>query len=144
MELQDAFAKVLACEQLKNEAEGQRRQELLKLDGRVLMADRNLKAAWEEVEAAMKENGTVEETLPGDIMDYRIAYSVPRETVDIADGAAVPDNFCRIDRVPNKTEIGKFLKQCHETQNPLPNWATLKPGESKLMWRAVKKQNVPL
>lgn len=63
----------------------------------------------------------------------------PRATISVRDGAtsvvvtdetAVPDQFCKIIRAPNKTRIKKFLQS-----NKSVNWATLTQGERTLSIR---------
>lgn len=95
--------------------------------------------AWRAVEHLMRENGVAEEIIPGDTIDYKLAYSAGRESVSVENPDAVPDQFCKIERKPKMKEIGDHLKYLASHDQPWPNWASITKSQPKLNWKTVKK-----
>lgn len=81
----------------------------------------------------MAANGVMEDTIEGDLVNYKLYYTTPRISVK-ADADATPDEYCKLERVPKLKEIKEFLDDGN-----LVNWASLQPGESKLAYKVVKK-----
>lgn len=136
--LMAAFASVLQAEEAVSEVK-QRQTEAETL----LQQERNgketqLEKAWAVVSAILAETGEFEVILAGQVTDYKIGYSTPRETVK-AEPEATPDEFCKIERKPKLKEISEHLKALRAEGKDLPNWASFQLGESKLTWKAIKK-----
>jgi Siphovirus Gp157 len=108
--------------------------EQAQLDFRRGEADAMQRAALAEIDSLMKETGEYEVIIPGTDCDYKINYSTPRESLKIADDAAVPDEFCKIERVPKKREITEAIKSGSQF-----NWASLERGEPKIQYKTIKK-----
>jgi hypothetical protein len=135
-----AFCAVLAAEEKVSDVK--RRQEEAAI---LLQQERNgvetvLERAWIEVEKLMAETGEVEVILPGDVTDFKIAWSTPRETVKV-EPEAVPDEFCKMERKPRLKEIMDYLKGLRDASLDFPNWASFQTGSSKLGWKAIKRNN---
>jgi len=114
------------------------KSELARLKDDQGLHERELESAWQAMAQLMADTGEVEVILPDTSIDYKIAYSTPRETVK-ADPDATPDEFCKIERKPKLVEIGKHLNQLRDSGQPLPNWAQFEAGANKLTWKAIKK-----
>lgn len=97
-------------------------------------AEKEADMAAKAIQEEMATTGEYEIIVPGEYCNYKIYFTVPRESVKvIAD--AVPDEFCKIERTPKLKEIGEFLK----TQENPPNWAKIEIGESSLTYKLLKK-----
>ncbi len=131
--LQIAFDEVLAQERAISEAKLEIVTVTTPLEIKKAQAEQALEKAWQHIAALMAETGEFEVLLPGENCDYKIAYSKPRQNVEVDDDA-VPDEFCKLVRTPNKKEIKEMLESGAKV-----NWARLKDGESKLNWRTIKK-----
>lgn len=81
----------------------------------------------------MAANGVTEDTIEGELVNYKLCYTTPRQSVK-ADAEATPDEFCKIERVPKLKEIKEFLDAGNQV-----NWASVQLGESKLTYKVVKK-----
>ncbi len=81
----------------------------------------------------MAANGVTEDTIEGELVNYKLSYTTPRQSVK-ADAEATPDDFCKIERVPKLKEIKEFLDAGNQV-----NWASIQLGESKLTYKVVKK-----
>jgi hypothetical protein len=137
-EMLNAFAAVLRAEQEVSAAKTVLDEAVTPLRQKLTGAETRLTSAWVEVERLMGSTGEFEVLLPGDVTDYKISFSTPRESVDV-DADAVPDEFCKIERKPKLKEIGEHLKGLRDSDQPLPNWGRFKLGERKLGWKAIKK-----
>lgn len=81
----------------------------------------------------MRENGLLEDTIEGELINYKLYFSAPRASVDV-DVSAVPDEFCKIERKPELKKIKEYIDAGNQV-----NWATIKQNEPKLTYKAVKK-----
>lgn len=115
------------------------KQEMNEMKSRSAKAEKVIEAAWGEIAALLAETGEYEVLLPGRANDYKIGYGPPRESVEIIDEEAVPDQFVKLERNPMRKEIGEHLKGLRETGEAMPNWARLEKGERRLTYRLVKK-----
>lgn len=137
--IKELFEKLLAAEEVQSATKKELQKATFLLETKLLEADNEVKALWREIEQEMARLQVTSARIGGEHADYMISYSKPREVVEIADVEALPDHFVRLKKEPRKTELLEFLKQCHETNNPLPNYATIKLGDSKLGWKPIKK-----
>ncbi len=103
----------------------------------------DLKNAEKEAEDArlviqeeMASTGEYEVNVSGEYCDYRIYFPTPRTSVKVADVDAVPDKFCKVERVPKLNDIKDYLKTTPE----LPNWVTLENSIPKLTYKIQKKK----
>lgn len=97
------------------------------------LAQHHLAEAERVIEDYYNETG--ETKIDMDVFYYGFSYSTPRKSIDCPDVDAVPDEFVRIKREPDKRKIGDYLKTC----DSLPNWAVEKEGESKFQIKVLKK-----
>jgi hypothetical protein len=95
----------------------------------------NVNLAWDDIDAYMQETGEIEIILQGAMTDFKICRTPITTTLDIIDVEAVPEEFVRIKKEPDKTAINKAYKDCEL----LPNWLTPKHGGGSLTWKTVKK-----
>jgi hypothetical protein len=137
--LVEAFAEVLKAEDTLREAKTKFQEAAAVLEREVALAEQALKAAWVDVNDLLAETGEFEVTLPGSVTDYKLYFTTPTQRVKV-EPEAVPDEFCKIERKPKLKEIGDYLKQLKEVGGSPPNWARFEAGESKLAWKAIKKQ----
>ena len=134
----DLFAVLLKAEEEAANAKAALAEATNPLQIAVNQADQKVWDAWAAIEAEMKETGEYEVLLNGSVIDYKISWSTPRDRVKV-DAEATPDDFVKIERKPMLKEIGEHLKSLQAEGKPLPNWASIEKGESKLKWAAVKK-----
>ena len=127
------FQVILECESDLSAAKTELQKATTLFGQAVNGAQKRLDDAWKDMEAYMASTGEYEITLPGDGIDYKIGWSTPRQSVKIVDDAAVPDEFCRIKREPDKKKIKEELES-----GKAHNWASLEYGEKHLQWRSVK------
>lgn len=131
---EEAFKRILECERSLSSAKAELQKAETIFGGAVNRAEKDLKDAWEAIEGIMAQTGEYEILLPGENgMDYKIAWSTPRQSVKIVDDAAVPDEFCRVKREPDKKKIKEELES-----GAKHNWAALEYGEKHLTWKAIK------
>lgn len=83
----------------------------------------------------MREDGVTEEIIESDLARFKLTFSTPTKTLDIPDVDAVPDEFIKTERKPMKREI----KDAYGDFDVLPNWVQWKEGESKFVYRVLKK-----
>lgn len=136
--LMAAFATILRAEEAVSEVRTRKQQAEALLGQELNGKEAALEQAVAAMEALLKETGEFEVVLPGEVTDFKIGFSTPRETVK-ADPEATPDAFCKIERKPKLKEIGDHLKAFRDAKLPLPNWASLQLGPTKLQWKAIKK-----
>ncbi len=136
--LLDAFAAVLRIEERVSDVKRRQEEATILLQNERNRTEADLDKAWVRVAEIMAETGEPEVVLPGEVTDFKIAWSKARERVKV-EPDAVPDEFCKIERKPRLKEIGEFLHHLQEQGLSLPNWARFEAGESKLTWKAVKK-----
>jgi hypothetical protein len=98
-------------------------------------AQNNVKLAWDDIAAYMQETGETEIILQGAMTDFKICRTPITTTLDIIDVDAVPEEFVRVKKEPDKTAINKAYKDCEL----LPNWLTQKKGGGNLTWKTIKK-----
>lgn len=134
-----AFAEVLKAEDAVSVAKAKLDEATTTLGREVNGATTRLEQAWAEIQKLMAETGEPEVILPGQVTDYKIGWSTPRETVKVESPDAVPDEFCKMERKPKLREIGEHLKVIREQGGTFPNWGRFELGSSKLTWKAVKK-----
>jgi len=105
-------------------------------------ADAEVRQAWDAIKDLMDETGEVEVLLPSELAGhvYKIAHRAGTETVDVPDVNALPAEFVKSEPVPKKKELLAHLKKLREEGAALPNYATIKRGESKLELKIVKKK----
>lgn len=98
-------------------------------------ADAAEEKARAELKALLDETGEVEAVLPYDALhDVKVSRTAPRESVQVTDVEAVPDEWCKIERKPKLLEIKERLKSGEAF-----NWAKLVPGEEGLTYKLVRK-----
>lgn len=133
-----AFARVLKAEERIRQAKTEMESvtNLCKLE--ISEGEHEMSLAWTEISNLMAETGEVELILPGKASDFVIGWNTPRESVK-ADPVGTPDEWCKVERKPRLTDIGKHLKQLREAGQALPNWAAFEYGERKLQYRVTKK-----
>lgn len=128
------FAALLVSEQKLAAAKTELQKATTILGNEVSAAEQELTLAWHEIETHMKETGEFELEFPAPAgQKYVINWSTPRQSVKIVDEAAVPDEFCRIKREPDKKKIKEELES-----GKTHNWASMEFGEKHLQWRSVK------
>jgi hypothetical protein len=137
--LMDAFVRILAAEEEERQAEAAIRAVKDTYAATLRQSQKAQGDAWEDIERLMGETGEVEVILPDENHDYKIAYSSTPEVADVPDAEAVPDAFCKVERVPKKKEILDHLKAMRDAGEPLPNWASIKRNPGKLSYRLIKK-----
>ena len=135
----DAFVRVVQAEERQRQIQAAMVQTAAEARTGIAQAEREQADGWATIAALMAETGEVEVTLPGAANDFVIGWSTPRESVDVPDAAAVPDEFVQIERKAKKREIGAHLKALEDAGQAQPNWATLKMGEPKLGYRLAKR-----
>jgi hypothetical protein len=133
-----AFVAVLASEDKLSDVKRRLHEATTLLEQERTGAETKLEQAWVEVEKLMAETGEPEVFLLGEVTDFKIGWSSPRQTVKV-EADAVPDEFCKIERKPKLKEIGDYLKRLKEEGAALPNWGRFEDGATKLTWKAVKK-----
>lgn len=138
--LMAAFAAILQAEEAVSEVKARKQQAETMLSQELNGKEAALEKVLADMEALLGETGEFEVFLPGEVTDFKIGFSTPRETVK-ADPEATPDAFCKTERKPKLKEIGEHLKALREAGADLPNWATFQLGQSKLQWKAIKKTN---
>jgi hypothetical protein len=138
--LTTAFAEVLRAEDEISAAKRELDDATFGLQTAVTAAETRLVAAWDSVKALMEETGEVEVILAGEVTDFKIAYSTPRETVKV-EPEAVPEEFCKMERKPRLKEIGEYLKGLRDAKLDFPNWASFQTAKAKLGWKAIKRNN---
>jgi hypothetical protein len=138
----EAFAGVLQGEASKREAELAIKQVQEKYAPQLRQAEQQIEKGWHTIAALLSAAGLVEETLPGNDFDFKIAYITPPERVECPDVAAVPDEWCKIERTVKKKEVLDHLKKLLDAGQPLPNWATIARGHGSLGYKPIKKKGV--
>jgi hypothetical protein len=131
------FAAILSCEMAQSAAEVEAKALEARAHDIRCIARASLDAAVSAYTDYMHNNGIVEDYLSGNTCDYKISFTTPRESVDVPDANAVPDDFLRMKPEPDKKKIAEHLRSLPESSRP--NWAAMKLGESKLTWKPVKK-----
>ena len=103
-------------------------------------ADQEIEEAWEKIGLLLKETGEVESVLPTGMegYNYKISPRMGVETVDVPDIAAVPEKYIKTERTVKKKELLADLKHMRDENAPVPNYATITRGESKLSLTIVK------
>lgn len=81
----------------------------------------------------MAANGVTEDLIEGELVNYKLYFPTPRESVKV-DADAVPEEFCKIERVPRLKEIKEHIDAGNQV-----NWASIQLGESKLSYKVIKK-----
>ena len=137
-----AFGAVLAAEERVSDVKRRQDEAATLLQQERNGAESSLEKAWIEVQELLAETGEVEVILPGEVTDFKIAWSSPRETVKV-ETEAVPDEFCKIERKPRLKEMGEYLKGLRDGGLDFPNWASFQTGATKLGWKAIKRNNKP-
>lgn len=96
------------------------------------MTYKGLAAKADEAKAAllacMKENGLLQSQLDYGMSTIVLSVRKGSLSVDVPDLEAVPQDFIRVKREPDKKKIADMLKD-----GALVNWATLQQGEDILM-----------
>lgn len=88
-----------------------------------------------KVRDMMNHDGLVEDTVHGALVDYKIYFTTPKESVKVLDANAVPDELCKIERKPMLREIGKLI-----SEGATPNWAVVEIGTPKLIYKAITRR----
>jgi hypothetical protein len=135
----EAFAEIVKAENQKSAVATAAAEAETRYAAELRAVENVLTAAWGKVEKLLVETGEVSVSLPGAVTDYEIYRTTPRESVKVLDPAAVPEAFCKVERKPKLKEIGDYIRGQQRANLPVPNWASLERGESRLAWRAVKK-----
>jgi hypothetical protein len=99
-------------------------------------AEEEAESAKLAVQEVMAATGEYEVNVSGEYCDYRIYFTTPRSSIKVAAPEVVPDEFCKIERVPRLTEIKEYLA----TIDSLPNWATIEVSTPKLTYKIQKKK----
>jgi len=137
--IEAAFEELLFCEEALSKASTERKKADVLFGNAEAEAEMKVREAWAAIEAIMSETGEYEIMLPAPGgVQYQIGWSVPKQSVKVIDDDAVPDEFCRLKREPDK----KKIKEAMDYGTKL-NWARLEFGESHLQWKIIKeKKNV--
>lgn len=98
-------------------------------------AGKEAEAARLSIQEEMAGTGEWELNIEGEYCDYRVYFTTPRSSVKVSDPAAVPDEFCKIERVPRLLEIKEYLAGI----DTLPNWVTVEMSTPKLTYKLQKK-----
>lgn len=133
------FSEWIKAEELLHEAEKRLSETSQVLQLEVNGLSSKVKRVREEIGEVLQKNGVLETIIPGKVMDYKVYFPTPKESVKVEDVNAVPDEWCRVERKANLKEIGEYMKGLREVDAPLPNWAIFQTGETKVSWKAVKK-----
>jgi hypothetical protein len=135
-----AFGAVLSAEERVSDVKRRQDEATILLQQERNGAEAALEKAWMEIQGLLAETGEVEVILPGEVTDFKITWSSPRETVKV-EPEAVPDEFCKTERRPRLKEIGEYLKGLRDAGLDLPNWGSFQTGSTKLGWKAIKRNN---
>lgn len=128
------FDKILQTEEALSLAKSELQKATIIFGNIVSEKQSALDAAWKEMEAHMTATGEFELEFPAPAgLKYIVNWSTPRQSVKIVDDAAVPDEFCRVKREPDKKKIKEELES-----GKAHNWASLEYGEKHLQWRSIK------
>lgn len=111
----------------------EKRDTVTKLDIAIAEYEKAIAEYKAQIDAEMKANGVIEDIYEGNMTNFKVCYQKQPEKV-VIDEDAVPDEYCRIKREPNKTAIKEMLQSGVQT-----NWARLERGEDKLTYKVVKK-----
>ncbi|MDZ4858052.1 MAG: hypothetical protein SGI88_03645 [Candidatus Hydrogenedentes bacterium] len=137
--LMGAFALLLQAEGRERAAKTKLAETIAPLQSEVTQSELAVREAWIGVRDLMNETGEVEVILPGVANDYKIGWNKQRESVIVESVDALPDEYVKLERKAKLKEIGEHLKGLRDGGLSFPNWARLEMGESKLVWKAVKK-----
>lgn len=88
------------------------------------------------VQEEMATTGEYEVNIPGEYCDYRIYFTSIRSSIKVSSPESVPDEFCKIERIPKLTEIKEYLSKT----DTLPNWAVVESSVPKLTYKIQKKK----
>jgi hypothetical protein len=99
-------------------------------------AQNNVKLAWNAIEAYMTETGEYELIIEGKMGNFKVCRTPITKSIDIIDVDAVPDEYLRIKKEPDKIAI----KEAYKNADTLPNWLGYKHGGGTLTWKPVKKK----
>lgn len=109
------------------------KRQISDLESVKLLCECERNQARDAIHEDMLLNGVTEDIIDGGMVNYKLYYTTPRQSVK-ADAEATPDEFCKIERVPKLKEIKEFLDAGNQV-----NWASVQLGESKLTYKVVKK-----
>ncbi len=125
--IEDLFRELLGYEEgLRNS-----QQAVLDKQANVRLFERHIKETMDKIKGAMGDSNEWQFKYEGMIIDFY--HTTPRLSVDMPNIEAVPEQFIKLEKIAKKTEIKKYLDEGHK-----PNWASLKPGESKLSYKILK------
>jgi hypothetical protein len=99
-------------------------------------AERESDAARVSVQEELAGTGEYEVNVPGEYCDYKIYFTTPRASIKVISAYAVPDEFCKTERIAKLKEIKEYL----DTVKDLPNWATIEMSQPKLTYKIQKKK----
>lgn len=99
-------------------------------------AEKEAETAKFAVQEEMAGTGEYEVNVPGEYCDYRIYFTAPRSSTKVSSPDAVPDEFCKMERIPKLTEIKEYLA----TVDTLPNWVVIEMSTPKLTYKIQKKK----
>lgn len=86
---------------------------------------RELETLEKQILSYMQENGVYQEEINVEEgFTHVLTYLKPKQVVDIPLIDAIPDEFCRLERKPNKAAIKEYLKE-----NQV-NWGCLSDGKA--------------
>lgn len=97
--------------------------------------EKEAEAAKFAIQEEMAATGEYEVNVPGEYCDYRIYFTTPRSSTKVTSPDAVPDEFCKMERIPKLTEIKEYIA----TVDTLPNWVTIEASTPKLTYKVSKK-----
>lgn len=133
------FNELLVAEQEVYEAENQLKRAKHPLEIKLLAAENKLKTAKRYLDEEMQKQKLVTAKVIGANADYIINYSPPRKSVEVVDIEALPDEFVRVKKEPDKIKLKEHLEKCAAETGFLPNYAKFSFGEPILQWRLKKK-----
>lgn len=120
--------------------QGAARKRKMEADMQISKHEATVERIWQQIAKLMQETGEYEVIIPSDVMDYKISYTTPKESVKVLDVESLPDQFVKVEKKPKLKELGELLRSLRECGANLPNYAVLEMGEPKLKWTAIKKQ----
>lgn len=87
------------------------------------------------IKAYMQENGVKQEEVDFGVVNIFVTLNEGKTTVDCPDINAVPEEFLRIKKEPDKKKISEFIKE----SPAIPNWAIFTKGDDYITIKSVIK-----
>lgn len=108
-------------------------RKVIDTQGNVRMFESHIERTLKEIATLMVESNEYQfKHESGVVIDFY--YPTPRKSIDVPDANAVPDDFCRIKREPDKLKIKDHLDAGNR-----PNWASERTSTPKLTYKFIKE-----